>query len=54
MAFYLRPSPPWAPSDNWNVETWSMFVAMQLLPWTLVAALAGALGSWMRRRYSSR
>jgi len=54
VALYLRPSPPWAPSDNWNAETWAMFVARQIIPWTLVAAVLGAAGSWMSRAYSSR
>ena len=49
IALYLRPSPPWAPSDNWGIETWVGFALNQVLVPTVVAAGLGALGSWTRR-----
>ena len=30
IVIYLRPSPPWAPSDVWFLETWITFVGTQL------------------------
>lgn len=48
VGLYLRPSPPWAPSDNWSVQTWGMFV-VTWLPWVIVAAVLGAIGGWTSR-----
>lgn len=49
IALYLRPSPPWAPSDNWGIETWIGFALNQVLVPAVVAVGLGALGSWTRR-----
>ncbi len=54
VTFYLWPSPPWAPSDNWSAGTWAVFIASQIIPWTLTAAVLGAAGSWMSRASSRR
>ena len=40
VGFYLRPAPPWAPSDVWFLATWISFI----LQTAVVAALFGLLG----------
>ena len=40
IGIYLRPSPPWAPSDVWHLETWITFVGMQLVSALLFAGIA--------------
>lgn len=49
IALYLRPSPPWAPSDNWGIETWIGFALNQVLVPTVVAGGLGAIGNWTGR-----
>ncbi len=46
---WLRPSPPWAPSDNWFLATWLQFLlANVLLPMLLFAAVAMAAHAIVR------
>ena len=52
VGFYLRPSPPWAPSDNWDLLTWTSFV-LTILPLTIGSAIVGSIGSWVRRASST-
>lgn len=40
ILIYLRPSPPWAPSDVWFLETWITFVGTQLGIALLFAGIA--------------
>jgi len=40
IVIYLRPSPPWAPSDVWYLETWITFVGTQLAGALLFAFIA--------------
>lgn len=40
IVIYLRPSPPWALSDNWHVETWLYIVGSGLAGALLFACIA--------------
>jgi hypothetical protein len=54
---YLKPSPPWAPSDNWTIETWSSFVMTTVLFGAVLYAIFGMIGSWIptwRARLAAR
>lgn len=56
-ALYLRPSPPWAPSDNWTIETWTFFVLQSVVIGAVIYAVLGLIGSWIpswRARLASR
>ena len=44
---YLRPSPPWAPSDNWTIGTWIFFVLQSVVFGAVLYALLGLIGSWI-------
>lgn len=48
MVLYLRPSPPWAPSDNWFIDTWISFVGTQLAG-TLLFTAIGYIGERVAR-----
>lgn len=53
---YLKPSPPWAPSDNWGEETWLGFAASTVFG-VVLYALFGIVGSWIpiwRARLAAR
>jgi hypothetical protein len=52
VGLYLRPSPPWAPSDVWGLETWISFV-LTMLPTTIGSAIVGGIGSWVGRKRHS-
>jgi Na+/proline symporter len=56
VVVWLRPSPPWAPSDNWFLEAWVQFLLTNvLLPTLIFAAAAGIarfLATAVRRRTS--
>jgi hypothetical protein len=46
---WLRPSPPWTPSDNWFLATWLQFLlANVLLPMLIFAAMAMAAHAIVR------
>lgn len=53
VAVELRPSLPWAASDNWGWDQWGIFVAT-LLPTAFGAAVLGGLGAWVSRVVSFR
>ncbi len=48
VVLYLRPSPPWAPSDNWSIETWVSFAGTQLAA-TLLFVAIGYVGGRVAR-----
>jgi hypothetical protein len=54
VVLWLRPSPPWAPSDNWFLETWVQFLLTSALLPALIfagaAAIARFLTTALRRR----
>ena len=49
LGSYVHPSPPWAPSDNWFLETWLYNVGGMGLAGALLFALIAYLGSWLAR-----
>jgi hypothetical protein len=49
VGLYLRPSPPWAPSDVWGLETWISFI-LTLVPIGIGSAIVAGVGSWVARR----
>jgi len=54
---YLKPSPPWAPSDNWNFETWIFFMIQTIAVGAVLYAIFGMIGSWIpiwRARLAAR
>jgi hypothetical protein len=52
IALWLRPSPPWSPSDNWSLMTWTMLIVGQVAPGLVITAVLGAIGGaaarWVR------
>lgn len=54
VVVWLRPSPPWAPSDVWFAETWTYFLLVNVLLSALlfagVAAIAEFIARTLRRR----
>ena len=46
VAVELRPSLPWAASDVWGWEQWSIFL-VTLMPTAAGAMALGALGAWI-------
>jgi len=44
---WLRPSPPWAPSDNWFFEVWVQFLLANVLLPTLVFGAAAAIAHFI-------
>jgi hypothetical protein len=46
IGLYLKPSPPWAPSDNWFLATWTSF-GLTVLVGVLLFAVVGFAGEWI-------
>jgi hypothetical protein len=54
VALYLRPSPPWAPSDNWSIETWLYNVLGPALGGALLFAAIAYISGRIAHLASSR
>jgi hypothetical protein len=46
IGLYLKPSPPWAPSDVWFLATWTSF-GLTVVVGVLLFAAVGFAGEWI-------
>jgi hypothetical protein len=53
IGLYLKPSPPWAPSDVWFLATWTSF-GLTVLVGVLLFAVVGFAGEWIASAVFSR
>jgi hypothetical protein len=51
---YLKPSPPWSPSDVWFLGTWIEFAFTNVLAGAVVCAVGAAIGAWLERAVVAR